>query len=247
LVSKKSKKVVIEKGDFGELDKSNPYKFGKIGYVGIFLGAGTAAHTQSGSTSKKLGGSTFGMTLKGEMWATRKWWAGLDIGKKFGSLKKEEGTFSKESFDIDSSLMKFKVGYKYLPMGFFYGPQIDGYLGYASYTYGLDTSTPDNITEISFKGPLFGVKGSMPLMKGLRGFLLLDFILSPSYEESTTINSDEDSASSFNIEIGAVYAYSPSINIEGGVLFNNSKAKFTDESEVKVKDTSLQLGVTFTY
>jgi len=249
LLSKKKKTVVVEKGDFEELDdKKNEYKFGKIGKVGIFAVVGSASHSQSGSASKKLSGSNFGMNLKAELWATRKWWGSLDIGKKFGSLSQEEGTFSKDTFDIDMNSLKLKLGYKYLPMGFFYGPQIDGYFGYASYSYGLDTSSSDNITEVSFKGPLLGTNASMPVMKNFRAYLQLDFILSTGFDESTELHtSEEESASNFSVGFGGIYTYSPSMNIEGGLIITNNKVKFVDESEVKIKDSSLQIGATFIY
>jgi hypothetical protein len=237
--------------DYKFSQNENKYDFGKLGQIGFFLKVGTLSDTiiADSTDSKKMKGLMIGVDINAELWATRQYWLGIDIGRGFGTIKQKLGTLNKTSNSVTVSTHKFKLGYKYLPMGFFYGPQIDGYIGYASYTYGLDPQASDQFGEVGFKGLLFGAKGDLPLMEKIRVFLSLEFILGTTYKEDVVIFGTEDSASSFGIEIGGVYKYSPTMNIEGSFISNSSKAKFVNSTnnEISIKDSSLKLGASFTF
>lgn len=243
---KVSKENFVNKRNYEDVKE---HEFGKLGTVGILFNVGSASATQNATTNKKISGTSFGLDLVGTVWATRKYWGGIEIGRKFGSLKQKEGTLTNSSNSLSTSRFKLKLGYKYLPLGFFYGPQIDAYFGYASYSYGLDTQVSDGWTEVGFKGILLGVKGSLPVAKKYRITTELGFLFNPKYSEETSIYGADDSASSFSLDFGGVYQYSPSMTIDGSFEFNTSKAKFITPTtrSLKLKTSALRVGTTFTF
>lgn len=248
IIQKKSKQIVTNANEkFQEED----YSFGKLGLVGIYLnlGSGSVTTNTNGSSSKKVGGANFGIDLKLELWATRNFWTSLEIAKEFGSYKRKEGTLVNEKNSMSYTGVTFLVGYKYLPLGFFYGPQIDGYAGYSSVSYGLDTQLADGFTDFSFKGVMFGARGSIPVIKNVRGFLDLGFIFNPGFDQEATIfSSEEDTTSHYKLQVGATYQYSPSVTIDSAFQLQHSEAKFVNPvRNVKAKDSSLKIGTTYTF
>jgi len=249
IVKPRAAKTVSESDDL-RYEKDNDFEFGKLGQIGFFadLGKGSASFTQESADLKKIGGTTFGIEFDAELWATRHYWAGLEITRKFGSYKKKEGTISASSNSVTNGSTKVKFGYRYLPLGFFYGPRVDGYVGYANYSYGLDNQQSDGFGEVTFKGLLIGTKGSIPVMKQVRMYLEFDFMLKSGYEEEITIYGEDDSSSNYHIEVGATYKYSPNMSLKGGLNFVSNKAKFlTPQRTLSHKETSLKFGAVFTY
>lgn len=245
LVSDAEKNDVVKKVDYNEGEK---FKFGKVGTIAFLFGIGSGSTTTTQTTTKKIGGTIFNLDLRGHIWVTRNYWAELELGRGVGSYKKKEGTIANSSYSISATEFKIKAGYKYLPLGFFYGPQVDGYLGYAKKTNGLDTNTTDGFTETSLKGLLLGAKGSIPIQNLVRAYLDFSFMFNPGYAEETQIYGKEDSASSYEIEIGANYLYSPNMSIDGALNFDNSTAKFIGPvRSYKAKQTTLRVGATFTF
>lgn len=236
---------VVEQVNYGDKEDN---EFGKLGSIGIFLNIGNGSISRSGDSERSMGGMLFGGELEGELWATRNWWAGLDLSKKFGSYKKDIGTFNSESNSTDNQVVRVKFGYKYLPMGFFYGPQVDFYTGYASYTYGMSSNTADGFTEFNFSGILLGTRGSIPILEKTRAYLLIDFLLTSTYKEKTAVFGSDDSSSNYRLEFGGQYAYEQNITLSGGLQILQNKANFTGNTkEEQFKDVSAKMGAIFTF
>lgn len=237
---------VIEQVKFGDKEDN---EFGKLGSLGILLNVGSGSVTRTGNRETSMDGMRFGGDLEGEIWATRNWWGGIDFGKKFGSYKKDQGTFTSDSNSSDNTTFRIKAGYKYLPMGFFYGPQVDVYGGYGSYTYGMNTNLADGFTEFKFSGLLLGARGSLPVLERTRMYLLIDFLLTSSYEEKLRVFGSDDSSSNYRIEFGGQYAYETNISLVGGVQILSNKANFKTGTtkELQFKDTSAKVGAIFTF
>ena len=229
--------------------KMNDFSFGKLGQLSLAATYGGLSSTiTSGSTTKKISGTGIGVDLIAELWATRNWWGSFELSKKFGTLERDEGSFSQSEYDIDTTRIKIKAGYKYLPLGFFYGPQVDLFIGYARYNYSFDTVLADSIVETSFTGILLGAKGSMPVIKDVRIHLLLDFVFNPGYEEEVTVRGEADGTSNFNLEFGGTYQWSPSMAIYGAFEFVTNKANFPGtSSEMKMSESGLKVGTTFMF
>ena len=236
---------LVEKRKYEE---DNPYEFGKLGEVSLLFNVGKGSATSENPDVKKIGGTLLGVDLRTSLWITRKYWVGLDIGKTFGSLSSEEGSLSRSENDMSNSLFNLKFGYKYLPMGFFYGPQIDAFIGYGSYTYGLDSSPADGMTEVSFKGILMGARGSIPVQKIIRLYMELSLLFNPSYDEEGAVFGEEDSARNYALEFGGKYLYAPNMTFDLSYGVNSSKASFTNpEKSITVKQSTFKLGTTFTF
>ena len=93
-----------------------------------------------------------------------------------------------------------------------------------------------------------GFRGSIPLHRLFRGFLKLDFLVSPGYEEeSTTYGTNLNSATSYQVEFGTNYVYSPQMTIDGGVEITSNKAKFDSGNEFHFNDVSIKGGVSFNF
>jgi hypothetical protein len=229
-------------------EKSDQFSFGKLGQVGLFLNIGSGSNTITGTSFKKIGGFTGGVGLSGEIWATRNYWVSMHIDKHFGSYSKKEGTLQNDSNSLSYSAFKLKAGYKYLPLGFFYGPQVDAYVGYSSYSYGFDSQTSDEITAVKFKGLLLGGRGSMPLIKDVRIYMSLDFIFKPGYAEDIQVFGEADSTSNYNIELGGNYKYSPNMYFDGGISYVSNSARFENpDKEVSLKNTNFRVGAKFNF
>lgn len=249
ILQKKSKE--ISTGADQNWKDPEDYSFGKLGLVGIGLNLGTGSVTSNtnGSNSKKIGGLNFGLDLRLELWATRNFWGSIELEKEFGSYSKKEGQLQNDSNSMSFTGVTVLAGYKYLPLGFFYGPQIDGYLGYSTQTFGLDTQVADGFTEYKFSGLMFGAKGSIPIIKEVRGFLELAFIFNPGFDqESTVFNDEDDSTSYYKLKAGAIYQYSPSVTLDAAFQLQVGEAKFVNPSRnLKTSDSSLKMGTTYTF
>jgi hypothetical protein len=249
--------VMFEKDGPNETSKEMPFKidkaedFGKLGNVGLFLNLGTGSATSqlSATDVRKIGGFLFGIDILGELWITREWWTSLEIGQRFSTYSKKEGNLnSANSNSVNNGSVKWKFGYKYLPIGFFFGPQIDGYLGYASFKYGLDSQTADGFVETSFKGLLIGTRGNMPIYNKVRAFLEFEFMLVSSYDEQSVVFGEDDSSSYYQIKVGSQYKYSPNISFEGSYGVTSNKASFeTTNKQIKHKESVFRIGTLFTY
>jgi len=223
--------------------------FGKMGQlkIGLILDDASAKNIVPATPPRELSGWILGGEFSLEVWATRNYWGELELEKKFGSLKKKEGDLAFSSNSTTNSVFKAKIGYKYLPIGFFYGPQIDGYIGYAKYDYDVDHQGSDGFVQSSFSGMLLGVKGDVPIYTQTRVFIAIDFIFNPDYEENQFTYGEEDSASNFNLELGATYNYSPVMLLYTSYDLKNSKATFLNRSEYSFSDSSINFGAKFTF
>lgn len=235
----------VEQLSYAEKDKED---FGKLGTVGLFLNIGSGSVTQAGTVEKSMTGLLYGVDIETEIWATRNYWVGFDLGKKFGRYSKDQGTFATESNSTSNSTTRIKFGYKYLPMGFFYGPQVDAFVGYANYDYGMSTNTTDGFTDFTFSGLLVGTRGSIPVFESTRLYLLFDFLLSSTYKEKVAILGSDESSSNYHLEFGGQYLYAPNITLSGGLSVLSNKANFTGTTkEEQFKDVSAKVGTIFTF
>lgn len=244
-VKASEQKKAIEQLSYAEKDKED---FGKLGTVGLFLNIGSGSVVKAGASEKSMTGLLYGVDIEAELWATRNYWIGLDLGKTFGRYAKDQGTFSSDSNSTNNSIARIKFGYKYLPMGFFYGPQVDAFVGYANYNYGLTTNTTDGYTDFTFSGLLVGTRGSIPVLESTRLYLLFDFLLTSSYKEKVVILGNDDSSSNYHLEFGGQYLYAPNITLSGGLSVLSNKANFIGATkEEQFKDVSAKVGTIFTF
>ncbi len=245
-VRSESKRKAIEQANFD--DDKKEAEVGKLGQVGMYLTMGPGSVDLSGTTSKSSSGILYGFDIEGEIWATRNYWIGLDVSQKIGTYSKETGTFTNNENKTNNSVFRLKAAYKYLPLGFFYGPQVDFYGGLGKFKYGMQTQTSDGFSEFTFSGLMLGARGSLPLADGFRMYLIFDFHLTSSFEEKTRVYGSDESSSHYRLEAGGNYQYEPNILLSGGLNIMSNKANFTGNTkELQFKDFSAKFGAIYTF
>lgn len=134
-------------------------------------------------------------------------------------------------------------------MGFFNGPQIEGYAGYAKYLYGLETHLADQYTEISFSGALLGIRGTIPIYDKIRIYTLFDFLLTSSYSEFVRILGPGTAISNYRIEFGGQYMYLPNQIFSGGLSILSNNANFASGTikQMQFMDVALKIGALTTF
>ena len=235
-------------------EDAEKYKFGKLGNIGLFfdLGTGSESLAESDGTENQAGGILVGVQTKLEMWITRKYWGSIEVGKKFGNYSKKKGNIASDTNVIDTLTYKMKAGYKYLPLGFFYGPQIDGYVGYASYNYGLDTDSASGLTDTTFSGILVGMRADVPVYNQYRLFVKIDVLPYASYSEEIKLHGGEQSSLGYDFELGGTYSMSPTLSLYGSINVSSNKAKFESGAShgirsITFKENNLRFGTQFTF
>ncbi|MBA2406080.1 MAG: hypothetical protein H0V66_14990 [Bdellovibrionales bacterium] len=223
---------------------------GTLGILSIALfGTSSSVDTTTPTGAKRMSGNLVGFDFRGEGWITRQYFAALEIARSIGKLSEVSGNPDKSSTNAQFGLFKLTGGYKYLPLGFFYGPQIDIYGGYGNYSFDLDYSAADGFGKGNISGILLGVAANIPINRDYRFMVQADFIPFPSFEDSDNIYGDSTSASVLDLEIGLKYQYTPRMTLDGSIETLAGKAKFDGAfKEISYHDNfKLKFGASFNY
>ena len=249
IISKNTKSTEKKEMKYDPIPEENGFKFGHLGDLGVALliGSGSNNNSSSANGTKAISGLDLKIALEGDILITRNYWVGLDLEKGFGSYSQKTGSLESDDNSMSSSTFRLLAGYKYLPMGFFYGPQIDVYFGYGSYTHSFDTYTNDGFTEVNFSGLLIGAKGSMPIVKNIRVYFQFDFMFSPGYDEDVTVFGNARETGNIYVEAGGEYTYGPATSLYGGVTYLGNNAEFGSDQKVTIRSTSLKAGMKFKF
>lgn len=237
---------VIDNKRYPEVSKN---KFGKLGTVSINMNiASGSVGTSPTGGSVKVSGVTYGLGVEGEAWVTRNYFVTGEFGRSVGNYKKSSGSPSLETASITSGVMKIGGGFKYLPMGFFYGPQVNLLAGWSKYSYNVESSVSDGFGENSISGLYVGVGGSMPIQKDLRIFGKGEIIPFSSFSDDDNIYGTVKTSGSMYFKVGAKYQYNPVMTMDGAFEVINNTAKFkTGVSQVNYRDTIIKVGTTFVF
>lgn len=237
---------VINDPTLGNKDEE---KLGTLGILSIGLfGSSSSVDTSTNGGSKRMSGNLFGLDFRAEGWITRQYFAALEVTRSIGSLKEYSGNPEKSSVNANNGTVKLTGGYKYLPIGFFYGPQIDIYTGYANHSFDLDFSGADGFGKNTISGLVLGTAANIPINREYRFFAQAEFIPFPSFEDEDGIYGSASSVSAMELEIGIKYQYTMRMTIDGSVETISRKAKFgSNPKEVSYKDNLLKLGVSFNF
>ena len=239
-------KKILEDKNFSRYEKQS---FGRLGDLSLSLSlSSNSATTTTTSGSNKMSGVIYGLSAELETWVTRNYVVLGEFSKKLGNLSKASGSPSSSTTGQNTTTIKIAGGYKYLPMGFFYGPQVNIYGGYAKYSYRLDTSRVDGFGENSFSGIMIGVGGSVPLRKGIRVFASGEIIPFGEFNDVSNVYGTNKSISSLALEVGGKFIYGPNLNLLGSFELINNSARFNgNNSELSYGDTSLKFGASFSF
>jgi hypothetical protein len=224
-------------------------EFGKLGIAGIMIQTGNSTLTSVHTTNSKFEGLNSGVNFFSDIYITRNYFGRIVLERSFGDLDSASSTTTSDNLNVTSSVFKLLGGYKILPLGFFYGPQIDVYGGYGNYLYDTEYSNADNTGEGSFGGFLFGTKVEMPVTRGIRGFVRVETMFLADFNDSDNVYPNERSTSNIYFNLGANYEWSPIIGIQGEIEVVNNKAKFDHptDKEVNYQSTNFKLGFTYSF
>lgn len=230
-------------------EKNAEEKMGTLGVLSVAMfGSSSSVDTNTPGGSNRMSGTVLGIDFRAEGWITRQYFAALEVERSLGTLRKKSGAPQKSSVNATNGVFKLTGGYKYLPIGFFYGPQIDIYTGYSSRTFDLDLSQADGFGKNTFSGIVFGTAANIPINREFRFFAQAEFLPFPSFTEDDNVYGNTKSVSSLELEIGAKYQYTPRMTIDGSLETLSNKAKFSGNyKEVSYKDNRLKVGVSFNY
>ncbi|MFZ4712887.1 MAG: hypothetical protein ACOYL6_04200 [Bacteriovoracaceae bacterium] len=243
---KMTKDKIPEGRHEAEMPKPDLGKLGTASFL-FALGKGNASNTTS-TGSRQIGGYLVGYNLRSEIWVTRNYFAGLEFGQRISDYKRKSGNLTQDSYNTNLGIMKIVGGYKFLPVGFFYGPQVDVYGGYARNSYSLDTVVVDGFGEAKMHGILIGVGANMPIMSNVRAFGRVELVPFPAYKEDTTILGKSSAEKVYLMELGGRYYLNPAVSLDSSIQFNSSKAKFkSSASEITYQDTTIHAGATFSF
>lgn len=231
------------------LDKPEQAKPGTLGLLSVALfGSQSSTSTSTVTDSQRMSGMLLGFDLRGELWLTRNYFAALELLSAIGTQRKGSGNPEKSSVNVNNNAFKVTGGYKYLPIGFFYGPQIDIYAGYANHTFDIDYSAQDGFGKNQISGIVFGTNVNVPVSRDYRFFANAELIPFPTFKDSDNLFGSAKSVSSMELELGVKYQYITNITFDGSVEVQSHKAKFGgDIKEVSYKDTFLKFGATFNF
>lgn len=233
-----------------KIDEKKEEEPGKLGIVTVALfGSSSSVDTSTPTGSKRVSGNLFGFDFRGEGWITRQYFAALEVARSIGKLSEVSGNPEKSSTNAQFGMFKLTGGYKYLPIGFFYGPQIDIYAGYANYVFDLDYSATDGFGKGNISGILLGVAANIPVNREYRFIVQADFLPFPSFTDSDDIYGSASSVSALDLEIGVKYQYTPRMTLDGSIETLAAKAKFDGEyKEISYHDNiKLKFGASFNY
>ncbi len=200
IVIDRSKRDMTEEVTEAEVKRN---EFGKLGQATLTLDVNNAKSSSSGgsSSANQATGLLFGFDLDFEVWITREYFAEVEFARRTGTLSGAQ--------DLDATFGKTKllVGYKYLPMGFFYGPQIDLYFGKSTYLYEITSSQTAGIGDTTFEGFTLGLKGNIPFAKEFRVFTKVEFMLFGEMSDNSGFYGSSSKTSNLEFEVGIKYAY----------------------------------------
>lgn len=250
-------------GDWIKLEKFDPksnysdknfskfedHKYGKLGDVNISFLLGSHTVTTKASTGRnKLSGLLYGLKIEGETWITRNYFVSGEFSKKIGSVEKSSGSPSSDSSSQGPSTLKILGGFKYLPMGYFYGPQVNFYGGWGKYSYSLDESSTDGFGENDISGIILGVGGNIPLKKGLRLYASGEIMPFADFNDEDNVFGGSKSISSTALDIGVIYYWSPAMKLTAGIDIISNAMRFSGaNSELKYSETNFNAGAQFSF
>ncbi len=241
-----NKPVTKEKNIEEELEKVVPGSLGELSLK--FFVSNTSLNTNTPNEDPRMSGNIFGVDLRAEAWITRNYIGGIELIRGVGSLDLKSGNSQKDKVSTTISGYKFMGGYRYLPIGFFYGPRVDLFGGITKFTYDSTLSAEDGFGTHSFSGLFIGVKGSVPISREYRVFANAEFLPFPSFKDEDSVYGSAKNVTSLNLEFGLNYTISTNITFDASLETSSRKSRFSGGyQEVSYKDTLIKLGSTFTF
>lgn len=234
--------------DFDDEKKIEPGKLGILSFS-IFASKSSVETVNRPGGTNKMVGNLYGFDFRGEGWITRQYFAALELLKSIGKLGEAPSNAGPSSVSASFSTFKLTGGYRYLPTGFFYGPQVDFYGGYAKYTFDMTYVEQDGLGVASISGILLGATANIPINREYRFFVQADFLPFPKFEDKDGLYGGAKSVSALELELGVRYQFTSRITLDGSFETLAAKAKFDGvHKEISYHDNiRLKLGASLNF
>ncbi len=244
--------VILEKDkpifNRDRFDEEDTDSFGKLGIVSIGLNLADTILTNSVSSSNEWNKMIFGINAEAEMWITRNYLVLTEFSRNFGKLSKNKGNAGSDTVGVQPGKFKLMGGYKYLPLGFFNGPQFDFYGGYSWYSYTIDKDSSDGLGDFGVSGFSFGIRANAPIYEQFRIFLGLETLPFAKFDNESGVYGSANKVNTLEFEFGVKYQYSPRITVDGSFEITTSKATFDNTlSEVQMKSNTIRVGASVNF
>ncbi|NDD92082.1 hypothetical protein EBZ37_08360 [bacterium] len=211
------------------MDREEPPR---LGWVSAAPQVGTFTRqfsSQSGSTGKTGGGTTYGGRTEAVVWLDREWFTEGALGfSAFSFSQSDIVNGSSTTLSGSGTLMEAKIalGYSYLPGLNFFGAKGWIKAGYQTAIYSLPKYSAQNVNPVTWSGMLLGIGGDLPLRSGWTAQLNLDFGLLRSVKETGTARAAPISSTMVHFYFGTVYNLRPRLLLRTGVAFQSQGAEY---------------------
>ena len=239
--------MVRKKQDHQSFEQTDD-EWGTLGYfqVSFTTGPGFVTINPTGWEANQIAGTQMGGKLKLELWATRHIFSSLTFQKNLGNYQNKSGDIHDSS--LEDSHMAWILGYKHLPLGIFYGPQVNAYLGYEINSYHFNASDRNGPGDGRFSGFLFGIQGNTPLTQNIRMAVDFGLIYRPSFEEEIPNYGKYDSTSHNFISFEISYTFAHNLTLHTAVGTTTSEASFiSPPRKLNIQKTFFQLGTSYQF
>lgn len=222
---------------------------GTMGILSVaFLGSSSSLDSSPSSGSIRMSGLLYGIDFRVEGWITRNYFAALEVEKSLGRLEKTSGSPTENKVSANNGGYKLTLGYKYLPIGFFFGPQVDFFIGNSTYTYDFDTHASDGFGQNSISGFVMGVRTNIPINRDFRVVANAEFMPLPKFSDQDDIFEPAKAVTSMGLEIGIKFNYTARMTFDSTLEAISRKARFDgDIDQLTYRDTRIKLGASFNF
>ncbi len=229
--------------------RSKSFKEGSLGEVTLGLGLSSVNIATSPSAGNiKYGGYIYGIDLEVEAWVTRDFFALGRFDRRIGTPSVKSGDADSDETGLNAGSIKVGGGFKYLPLGFFYGPQINAYTGWVNYGYEVDSSDVDGIGTVNISGIMVGAGANIPLQKGLRVFARGEVIPFADVSDEDNVYGSNKNVSSLLFNLGMRYQLNPMFTLVGSFESLSNTMKFKgSNSELAFRESMFKVSTMITF
>jgi hypothetical protein len=222
--------------------------FGKLGIASLALSLGSSSFSSTNSSSRRMDGLMVGFDANIEAWVTRNWFGVIGLDRSLGNLSKASGSFDSSKSSYQRGTFELGGGYKYLPLGFFYGPQVDFKLSYLNNLYKADYNQTDGIGSFNVTGFAMGISANFPVGRAYRGYLGAQFMPFPGFEDGDGAFSGAKSTTWTQLALGVKYQYNQAITLDGTFEMTSTKSSFNGTvRSVSANDSQVKVGASHNF
>jgi|GEM_PF-4378950 len=214
--------AIMEATETGEYisspQESDTFQTGHLGRAKVMPALATVSSTSNTASgvSKTLSGTSLGGELTGEFWITRHWIAEITFKTQMAKLTSEDKQLNNA---WSYSKISLGGGYRYLPFGHFYGPQIDFLLNYSRSRFSFVQEASLSLNPYILSGLGVGFMANIPFRKVFRPFFKLEYLLFSSFAEENGAFGAVNSKSALEIAFGLFYRLNEKFLLVGEIQF----------------------------